>query len=1002
MNNAFRRGFDGWVYVCHGFNNETTVAGTDGHTIKMQSGNTYRMRLDGSRVEQFTWGQVNPFGMAIDPLGNLFTADCHSKPIYQLLRGGYYPSFGKPHDGLGFVPPMMDHTHGSTAICGLVFYAGANFPPEYHGNTFSGNVMTSRVNRNSLVYHGSTILAHEEPDFLSTTDPWFRPVDLRMGPDGALYVADFYNRIIGHYEVPLDHPGRDRSRARIWRIVYKGNDPATKPAVLPPDLGKASIAQLIAALDDRNQTYSQLALDQLTDRIGSDAVEPVRAAFSESQQPRLRSNALWALYRLDGLNEAVLGSAAGDPSRDVRVHAMKVLSEVANWSDRQRALALAGLRDADPFAVRAAADALGRHPQLENVRPLLDLLPKIPDQDNHLRSTVRMAIRDQLLGETGFAGLQAANLSEADAGAIAGVALAIRSPEAASFLLRHVVKSGETGAALTEALQHIARYIPESEVDALARFARMRFPQEVDLQVNLLNSIQAGLQQRGAAGGRALQEWGAELARQLLDSVAADPGAWANTPVAGKPKLDNPWVLQKRLSADGDDASLFICSLPKGEALTGSLRSRTFKIPAKLSFYAAGHIGFPGQPIVAKNFIRLRAAETDEVLMEATPPRNDTAQRIEWNLEKSAGKQGYLEILDGDDANAYAWLAVGRFEPQVVPLPPLNPSQIAERQQAAAGLAAQFKLAELKPRLAQLLLAESTDLSARAALARALVALEPDSRSAALAPLLGDPALPAGLREKLARGIVSRELMELQALLAEAVRVIPQRLQMPFAESLAGDPAGAEVLLQLVQDGHASPRLLLRRTVREKLLALKLDKVEQRIEALTAKLPSENEALLKLIAARQKAYAPGKGSAAKGAAVFAKNCAACHQIDGQGPLVGPQLDGIGNRGLERLLEDVLDPNRNIDVAFRSTTLVLDNGLVVTGLFRREEGATLVLVDNKGKEFTVPKAKVEERIPSQMSLMPENLAEAVPEEEFQHLLAFLLSKTAQPKSPPATK
>ena len=53
-------------------------------------------------------------------------------------------------------------------------------------------------------------------------DPWFRPVDIKLGPDGALYVADFYNKIIGHYEVDLKHPGRDKDRGRIWRIVYTG------------------------------------------------------------------------------------------------------------------------------------------------------------------------------------------------------------------------------------------------------------------------------------------------------------------------------------------------------------------------------------------------------------------------------------------------------------------------------------------------------------------------------------------------------------------------------------------------------------------------------------------------------------------------------------------------------------------------------------------------------------------------------------------------------------
>jgi len=67
LTSAFRRGFDGWIYADHGYRNNTTLKGTDGHTITMNSGNTYRLKLDGSRVEQFTWGQVNPFGLMFDP-----------------------------------------------------------------------------------------------------------------------------------------------------------------------------------------------------------------------------------------------------------------------------------------------------------------------------------------------------------------------------------------------------------------------------------------------------------------------------------------------------------------------------------------------------------------------------------------------------------------------------------------------------------------------------------------------------------------------------------------------------------------------------------------------------------------------------------------------------------------------------------------------------------------------------------------------------------------------
>ena len=222
MTNAFTWGFDGWIYACHGYSNTSAIRGKDGQIITLISGNIYRFRADGSHAEQFTHGQVNPFGLCFDPMGDLYSADCHSKPVYMLLRNASYPTFGKPTDGLGLGPEMVSHDHGSTAISGVVYYAAEQFPEPWRGTVFIGNVVTNRINHDTIEWHGSTPRGVLQPDFLKSDDPWFRPVDLKLGPDGALYVADFYNKIIGHYEVPLDHPGRDRERGRIWRIVYKG------------------------------------------------------------------------------------------------------------------------------------------------------------------------------------------------------------------------------------------------------------------------------------------------------------------------------------------------------------------------------------------------------------------------------------------------------------------------------------------------------------------------------------------------------------------------------------------------------------------------------------------------------------------------------------------------------------------------------------------------------------------------------------------------------------
>ena len=108
-------------------------------------------------------------------------------------------------------------------------------------------------------------------------------------------------------------------------------------------------------------------------------------------------------------------------------------------------------------------------------------------------------------------------------------------------------------------------------------------------------------------------------------------------------------------------------------------------------------------------------------------------------------------------------------------------------------------------------------------------------------------------------------------------------------------------------------------------------------------------------------------------------------------MIGPQLDGVGNRGLERLLEDVLDPNRNVDVAFRTHTIALKDGDVISGLPRREEGELLVLADATGKEISVPKKNIESRRESELSLMPENFGEILSSDDFDNLMAFLLSQ-----------
>ena len=986
MNNSFRRGFDGWLCANHGFNNQTSVSGSDGHKIEMHSGNTYRMRLDGSRIEHFTHGQVNPFGSTFDEKGNLFTADCHSKPIYQILRGGYYPSFGKPDDGLGFVKQMMDHLHGSTAIAGVEIISGAQFPQEYQGNFFSGNVMTCRLNRNSPVYHGSTIVAKEEPDFLATTDPWFRPVDVRLGPDGALYVADFYNKIIGHYEVPLDHPGRDRHSGRIWRIVCKGKD------YTHVDYSKLSVPQLIELLGSPNLTTRMLITDYLSDQKGQAVIEPLQHAVVEAKQPTIVVHALWVLFRLGALKDELISQAVSSPSELVRIHAAKILAERTSWDEQNRLQMVHALEDGNAFVQRAAAEALGLHPNLENIQPLFALRQRVPAEDNHLEYVVRRALMLQIRDSLVFKQLDWSTLNSAQRRELAQLSLAVPTEQAALYLIQTLQTEQIDQRVLPDYFRHIVRYLPADKLPHMIELARTKLAGDLDLQVEIIKAVLQGYQQKGLKFDPALTAWAMQLTDKLLAANADQPNQWVNLPVV-EGEHANPWGVQQRASADGDQASPFFCSLTAGEQATGRLVSADFKIPAQLEFYIAGHVGFPKQPDHGLNYVQLKRSKDHSVIKRVSAPRNDLAQKVSWDLKEFAGEQGYLEIVDGDTGKAYAWLAVGRFQPAIVSVPPISLQQQNSRLSAAVFLVQQFHMRAAREKLVDLLSAERLDPGLMNELALAVITVDGTD---AFRPLFPLPAVQVAatdvFQNAVIQAVIHQKLDQLDALFQRAFKSYPSRLQTQLAEVLSKQPQGADQLVSYAEKGIVAPQLLTEPGIQIQIQQAADQSLKTRVQKLISALPPREKKTQENIATHLKSHEAFKLSLENGQTVFEKNCAVCHQLAGKGAVVGPQLDGIGNRGLERLLEDVLDPNRAVDINFRTTTIITDAGRVFSGLKRREEGAVLVFVDNKGKEFTISKEEIEEQKQSPLSLMPANLLEILSPQQLHDLLAYLLQST----------
>ena len=1007
MNNAFTRGFDGWLYACHGFNNETRVAGRDQHEIHMQSGNTYRMRLDGDRIEQFTWGQVNPFGMTIDNLGNLFTADCHSKPVYQLIRGGYYPSFGKPHDGLGYVPAIMEHLHGSTAIAGVSLYIDDRFPEPYRHNLFSGNVMTSRINRNRLDRNGATHAAVEQPDFLSTTDPWYRPVDIQLGPDGALYVADFYNRIIGHYEVPLEHPGRDRFRGRIWKVSYVGTDdtPATRKSAFQSLEGRSD-SDLIQRLADPNLTARLLALNYLVDRslkneTDHDANVICQAAlksFEDSSNPHQRSAILWVLARLGWEIEKIASRGLADEHPEVRTHALRVMAESHSLPQNALLHTVGALEDPAPEVRLAAADVLGQHTLLghdtenEQIKSLLAALDEVREGDFLLQQGLRIAVKQQLLSQTGWFPALADEIDERRRDLLANIAIAVPTAESASLILDQIQRdSALPPSEMTPRMRHVALHADAQQLETLSTLVPSKFPEQLDTQFEILAAIESGLRERGQDPLPVLETWGKELTDRFLSRVLPDP-MWGYRAIAGKTRQDNPWVVQSRISQDGATHD-FLCSLPAGEQATGELVSKPFAAPRQLTFYLAGHDGFPNQPLQNQNLVRLLDVETGDVVRQVNPPRNDTAQKIVWSLEDLGNRQVQLSILDRDQANAYAWLAIGRFEPGLVKVPAQGPREHNSDLQNMAHLVRGLKLVSHRPVLVRNLLHASNDGVTRQQLATAALTLQPEVHLHAMLPVLSDISSNAEWVARYADQLERPDHDKCRNFLDETLAALPGRLQSQVAQQLSSNREGASLLLELIQNGKVSRRIITSEQIAQTMQANLSPADRQKLNDLSESIPDSHD-LAKAIEERRVWIADEPADLMAGAAVFKKNCANCHQIAGQGAMVGPQLDGIGNRGLERLMEDLLDPNRNVDIAFRTTLIQTEDGATQSGLIRQETGTSIRMIDHQGKEILIDKSQVEQRQPSPLSLMPENLVSDLPRREFVNLIGYLL----QPSSP----
>lgn len=329
---------------------------------EMLGSGIWRYRPQTARANTVMFGLVNPWGHVFDDWGQAFATDgAGGEGINYVFPGAAYTT------AVGYSRVLQGMNPGQPKHCGLEIISSRHFPDDWQGTLVANDFRGNRINRFRLREQGSGYLSEQLDDLLSCQDRAFRPVDLKLGPDGALYIADWHNPIINHGEVDFRDPRRDDRHGRIWRVTV-----ADRPLVAPPEFSSASLAELLEMLRLPEQWTRQMARIQLTLRPQADVLQATARwlAGLNREDPHfehLRLEALWVFQAADQVPPDLLQEVLNSPDHRARAAAVRVLSQSTSEE-----YGLPRNADAFPSLERALADP---HPQvvLEAVNALREV-----------------------------------------------------------------------------------------------------------------------------------------------------------------------------------------------------------------------------------------------------------------------------------------------------------------------------------------------------------------------------------------------------------------------------------------------------------------------------------------------------------------------------------------------------------------------------------------------------------------------------------------------------
>jgi putative membrane-bound dehydrogenase-like protein len=336
----FTRAPGGWIWMAQGlFNNSQVRKPGSDKVVDWPKCSMARMRPDGSEFEVISTGPNNIWGLVITGEGESFIqeANDYGYPVMPFHEYAYYPggmeALKKSYQP--DFPPQAEFRMGGTGLSGLALIESGSLSPAEVGVKASADAGTaesrlkaglqptySMAVANPIISKIQTLAMHRDgaywklaqlPDLITCDDPFFRPVALTNGPDGCIYIVDWYNKIISHNEVPRAHPDRDKTRGRIWRVKPK----AAKTEVA--DFTKMSTEELVAMLGKEPVGKAHLAWQTLADRDGTKIIDALDGVtVDKTAAPAQRIQALWSTDGIEAVDSDMQFSLLEHENRNIR------------------------------------------------------------------------------------------------------------------------------------------------------------------------------------------------------------------------------------------------------------------------------------------------------------------------------------------------------------------------------------------------------------------------------------------------------------------------------------------------------------------------------------------------------------------------------------------------------------------------------------------------------------------------------------------------------------